>query len=546
MPVINLNKNYLLELISDGITHEEVKSQLGKLGIGIEAESEDSISLEISANRPDLLGAVGIARALRNFMHKTKHYSYSVGEGEPELTIRVGRNVKSIRPFFSAIVVKNASLTEESVSDMMNFAEKFCETHGRSRKKLAIGIHDLGRVDAKSLAYDAYGDEYYIPLNKTAQMKYSEVISGEPKGIEYGWTISNRKNLYPALKDSNGTLSLIPILNSERTRISQKTKDMLVDITGTSEWLVKKTADMLACMFMDMKADVRKARVISGNKERIFPEMSTGYITMQMYMAQAQIGVMIGPNNILSLANKMGYDAAAIGNKVRFRIPEYRLDVFNEQDVIEDIAIGYGYDYIQPLPIIAWQKGELEGNTKIAGSISDIMTGMGFSEMMNSYLTNDEINYDKMMIKRSEGAARLKNPKARTINMMRTWLLPSLMKNLALSVHEKMPQRIYEYDMVFAVEKGMPKESYHLAAVSADPKSNFNYIKSVVEGMAYLLGLDMGVAKKEHKSFIEGRCASILLGKKEIGFFGELHPEVLANFGIEEPVTAMELELQAK
>jgi phenylalanyl-tRNA synthetase beta chain len=109
-----------------------------------------------------------------------------------------------------------------------------------------------------------------------------------------------------------------------------------------------------------------------------------------------------------------------------------------------------------------------------------------------------------------------------------------------------MPQRIYEYDMVFVVEKGVPKESYHLAAASADPKSNFNYIKSVVEGVAYLLGLDIEVTKKEHKSFIEGRCAGILLGKREIGFFGELHPEVLTNFGIEEPVTAMEIELQAK
>jgi phenylalanyl-tRNA synthetase beta chain len=177
--------------------------------------------------------------------------------------------------------------------------------------------------------------------------------------------------------------------------------------------------------------------------------------------------------------------------------------------------------------------------------------GMGFSEMLNTYLTNEETNFGDMRIKDIDSHLsqykfdyiKLKNAKAQSVTMMRSLILPSLLKNLGISRHEKMPQRLFELDMVFYLSKKVPKEDYHLAAVSADPRSNFNYMKGVVEALAYFMKLDYRIEKYEHESFIKGRCAMISVGGEGIGVFGELHPEVLSNFGIEEPTAAFEINL---
>ena len=97
--------------------------------------------------------------------------------------------------------------------------------------------------------------------------------------------------------------------------------------------------------------------------------------------------------------------------------------------------------------------------------------------------------------------------------------------------------------MAFRVESEKPVEEYHIAAVETDSKANFNKIKAVVESIDYMLGLQFEIKKLEHESFIPGRCAGIYTNGAEIGFFGELHPQVMNNFGVEEPTIAFELSI---
>ena len=127
---------------------------------------------------------------------------------------------------------------------------------------------------------------------------------------------------------------------------------------------------------------------------------------------------------------------------------------------------------------------------------------------------------------------------------MRTWLLPSLLKNLGMSTNDTLPQNVFELDMVFKVKDRKAIESYHLAAVSIDTNTNFNDIKAVVGGLMAALGIDFTISEFKHATFIEGRCAEIMVDGKSVGFFGELHPKVLKNFGIEEPGTAFEIDLE--
>jgi phenylalanyl-tRNA synthetase beta chain len=337
-------------------------------------------------------------------------------------------------------------------------------------------------------------------------------------------------------------MALVPIINSERTKVTHATKNMIIDITGTSKYVIEKVVDMLAANFIDMGCDVYKVLINYGGKSQALPKMERKVISVPVEQVNKELGVVIGFNNVILLANKMGHEAALVGKNIKVSVPAYRLDVINDQDVIEDIAIAYGYDYIQRTPLPTTSPGMLEDSSKSMKAMSEVMVGLGFSEVMNSYLTNGETNFKLMRLKEQD-AITISNPKSSMATMFRTWLMPSLLKEIALSMHDKMPQRIFEIDMAFALGAKAPIEGYHLAAVSCDVKVNFNDMKAAFESFAKILGLDCRVVKGSHPSMIDGRCAELFLGKERVGFIGEIHPEVLLNFGIEEPATAFEIDL---
>ncbi len=112
---------------------------------------------------------------------------------------------------------------------------------------------------------------------------------------------------------------------------------------------------------------------------------------------------------------------------------------------------------------------------------------------------------------REQKRSAISNPKSSIATMFRTWLMPSLLKDIALSMHDRMPQRIFEMDMAFEHGGKGPEEGYHLAAVSCDVKVNFNDMKAVFESFAKILGLDCRVKRGSHPSMIEGRCAELFL-----------------------------------
>ncbi len=543
MPVITIDKRYLKRLTEPDLGDEKLAERISKLGFNVESMDEKEISIEITSNRPDLLGAVGLARAINHFSHKSKRFHYQITEEAPLLEIVVGAGVRKTRPYIASLAVTGLKFDEVSLANLLNATDKFTETYGRQRKKIAIGLHNLDEVSAP-LRYDAYKNEKFVPLSGTGEMAYSDIIEKTEKGRRYAETIpKSGAKRFPVLKDEKGALALIPIINSERTKVTKETKNLLVDVTGISEYLVNKTADLLAANFMDMGASVRKVQIVYRNKTVITPQLSTDSVRVPVSMLENEIGVEIGVNNVGSLADKMGYESSYTGNIVNFLVPTYRFDVINEQDIVEDIAIAYGYEYIRPAPIRSVNSGGLDTLTIYRSSITEAMAGLGFDQMMNSYLSNDQVNFTMMRMPVEKSAVRIRNPKSESITMMRTWIVPSLLRNIAASQNVPSPLEAFELDMAFTMKNGKPIEGYHMAAVSAGSRSDFNTIKSVYESVSKEMGVECKIEAANHPSFIEGRCAKIVANGKGIGFMGEIHPQVLNNFGIEEPTAALEIEL---
>ena len=541
MPIATYNKRHLMRTLGFKIGYGELIRNIMNLGLVVKRETDTEVDIEFKANRPDIISAVGLARAVRYFMRKSRKFDYNVVGEEAGFQINVGSGVARIRPYVAGMVVTGVRMDEGQLTDLINFTDKLSENYGRKRKRIAIGLHDLKQVKPP-LYYDAYGDEEFVPLGKARPMKFGEVLKKEQKGIKYGALLGESQRKYVALKDSVGTLALVPIINSERTKVTAATKNLLVDITGSTKHVIEKVADMLAANFIDMGCVVHCVKVNYAKESHLTPGMRTETVSLTVDQVENEVGVKIGFNNGILLANKMGYEAALIGNRIRFRVPAYRLDYINEQDLIEDIAIAYGYDYIRPVPVPSTATGTPDRGSVARNTVSEAMVGMGYGEAMNSYLTSEKRNFGMMRL-REQPCVTISNPKTETVTMMRTWLVPSLLECLAKSAHDRLPQRIFEVDLAFGMKAGKPEEAYRLAAVTCDARVNFNEAKADLEALGKALDIDFKVEALKHDSFIGGRCAAITVGGKKAGFFGEVHPEVLENFGIEEPVLAMEIDL---
>jgi phenylalanyl-tRNA synthetase beta chain len=114
--------------------------------------------------------------------------------------------------------------------------------------------------------------------------------------------------------------------------------------------------------------------------------------------------------------------------------------------------------------------------------------------------------------------------------------------------HESFPQRVFEVSDIIGVNMKTECRSerrLHVAGVSSHSTANFTEIKSVVEALLSNLGLsNWKIKPANNPSFIRGRAATVHIRNKNIGVLGEIHPEVLNNFELENPVSGFEISLK--
>ncbi len=526
---------------------EKLEDVLTRIGVEVEELSKEEIKVNITPNRPDLLDFVGLSRAIEHFTGAKPKDSFYKIENKPALTINATGQIKSVRPFIAGMIVKNANLSGNRLKYLINFTEKFAETYGRKRKKIAIGVHNLSAIEG-NLTYEAAKEGKITPLGSKKSMAFDRVMKEHAKGVTYQDTVPNygsKSVLYPVLKDEKKTIALIPITNCEETKVTEKTKDLFIDITSTSQISIRNSAAVIACSFLYAGAEVHPVGITYDRQGEEIPKLEYQEVKVAMNRAERTIGIITGRHNVIDLANRMGYTAAKYGPNVLFYVPPYRIDVLDEQDIVEDIAIAYGYDRIIPLAISGVSVGMSNEATDYENKLASAMVGLGYTEAINSILTNEEMNFKNMRTtSKQKDYAMIAESKTNAITMLRTVILPGILQDLSASANATMPQRIFEIGRTFTVKNGKIKESKRLAIASEHAKADFSEIKSVVEAILRYMEGSYKIENDNDATFIQGRCARVTLDGKVSAVFGEVHPEVLRNFGIEEPVVAAEIILK--
>lgn len=264
------------------------------------------------------------------------------------------------------------------------------------------------------------------------------------------------------------------------------------------------------------------------------PELKPGVMRLDIAYVNKLLGMDFSINEVKNLLEKMRYGAESGGNKLTVEIPPYRTDVLHPMDLVEDVAIAYGYENFKPERIAMVSTGRRDPMTKLSDKVRDPMIGLGFQEVMTLTLTNKTNLFNKMELP-EDRVVETENPASPEHSVVRNWLIPSLMSVLERNKNREYPQKLFEIGNSL---DGDGKETIGMAMVIAHSNTNLSEIKSISLGLLETLGLKYKIRKLSHGSFIEGRCAST-----DFCFFGEIHPRVLSNFGLEVPVTAAEFDI---
>lgn len=525
-----------------GTLDEKMQNRIAMFGTPLESFNDEEIELEIFPNRPDMLSYQGFKRAFLAFLgKKTGLKKYKVHKPEKDYRITIDSSVKNIWPYAACAIVKGLKLNNEKIKEIIEIQEKLTFTVGRKRKKLGLGIYPLDKIKLP-IKYKALEPDKikFIPLESSKEMSGLQILQKHPTGKEYSHLLAG-KTKFPIFIDAQeNILSMPPIINSQLTgRITEETKDVFVECTGKDFLFLKKVLNIFVTILADMGGEIYQME-IKENTKQVTPDLIPEKTSLSIENTNKLLGLELTEKNIKSLIEKMGYDY----EKGKIFIPSWRTDILSEVDLIEDVAIAYGYEnFIPEIPDIS-TTGEQEPKEFIKTKIAEILAGIEMLELSNYHLTNKKDQFLKMDIseKKINSFIELKESKT-DYNILRKDLTHYLIKILSENIDSEYPQKIFEIGTIFENKEEI-LEKEHLAA--AITPGNFTQIKQSLEYLFRMLNLKLEISESEDfpPHFIEGRVGNILLENKRIGFIGEIHPKILKNWKIKMPVALFEINLE--
>jgi phenylalanyl-tRNA synthetase beta chain len=285
---------------------------------------------------------------------------------------------------------------------------------------------------------------------------------------------------------------------------------------------------------------------VERQKHLTTPQFPTSSITLPLETINQVLGIPLARSEVKALLKKARFDVTdAISKEIEVIVPSYRIDVMHPLDVIEDIAIMYGYNNITPRWPNQITFGEISTNERFVDLTREIIVGLGFQEILSFTLTNKE-NLAQRMGTLDTKIVELINPSSQRFTCLRNWILPGLLEFLSHNTHIEYPQKIFEVGECVnldATQANRVSTNQKMGWVVAHSTANFSEMKSQAEAFFRNLGITPNLDIAEHPTFIKGRVGSIQIHEIEFGILGEIHPRILEVWGVETPVTGFELNL---
>lgn len=590
MPTIGIKRDLLFEALGQSFTEEEFNDLCFEFGLELdevttekemiskeqgedkscEASDEVIYRIEIPANRYDLLCLEGLVRALLIFQEKTDipRYRRVAPEGIWQQLIIKPETAK-VRPYAVSAVLRNITFTADRYRSFIDLQDKLHQNICRKRSLVAIGTHDLDTIEGPFI-YDAKppSEIKFIPLNQTKEYLASELMElySTDSHLRHYLPIIRDKPVYPIIYDKNGVvLSMPPIINGNHSRITLNTRNVFIECTATDLKKAKIVLDILVCMFSQYCDDpftIEETVVIypDGTPHQ-YPELQYRENKVKTSNINKKVGINVSEDMMAKMLTKMSLKSQIIDDtdskSILVEIPPTRHDILHECDIMEDVAIAYGYNNIvMTIPRTSTVARQHPIN-KLSDQLREEMAQSGFTEALTFSLVSKEDISEKL--RQPDGlldAVHISNPKAIEFQVGRTTLLPGLLKTIHANKKMPLPLKLFEISDVILKDNSHDvgaRNERHLCAIYYNKNTGFEIIHGIMDRLAQLLDIPFsnnnrkkGYHIKEHEdpTFFSGRCAEIIINDTTVGKFGVLHPEVVTNFDLSLPCSALEINLE--
>ncbi len=525
------------------------------------------LDFEITSNRPDCLSMVGMARetaATLRTNYTMPNFNYEVKcstnindklkvEVKDKLCRRyMARGVKNVKVEPSPSWMQERLLEAgvrpiNNIVDITNFV------------MLEIGqpMHafDARQVESKTIVIEKANDgEKFTTLDEIERELDSSIlmIKDDSKSVAVAGIMGG---LNSEIQDDT-TEVIFESANFEGTNIRVSSKKLNLRSESSSRFdkdidpnLAKLAIDRACALICELNC----GEVMEGTIDIYNDVKEEGSITVNSTWINKFLGTEISKEEMKEALDSLDLITEIKNEDLIISIPTFRIDIAIKEDIAEEIARIYGYDKI-PTTIfkVSTEREPKYKNELLTDKVIEIMVASGVNQSISYSFVSPKV-FDKVNIpvdSELRNVVKIKNPLGEDYSVMRTTTLPSIMESLGRNYSRNNDYvRLFEIGRIYLPnedEKQLPTEK-NVLTIGIYGDCDYLDLKGIVENIIDGLGISKAkyVRESENPSYHPGKTAALMVRNKKVGVFGEVHPDVTENYGINVNCYVAELDLDS-
>ena len=518
--------------------------------------------LEITPNRPDCLSHIGIARELSAYYGKELKYPET--EIKNEIEEKTSDNVK--------VTIEDSNLSRRYVTRILkNVTVKESPKWLKERIE-SVGLRSINNiVDVSNfILMEMNHPNHVFDLDKIEgnEIKVKSAVKGD-KLVTLDEQERELEDGDIVICDSKKILALGGVMGGLDSEVTDNTKNILLEVAQFNPQNVRKTSRRLTLSSdssyrFERGIDVEDSIKVINRLANLIQEVAGGEILngyVDVYPVPHEnkvaelnferlnrfVGKVIPREKVIEILRNLEIDVKDNGDTLTLTAPSYRDDLELEQDYFEEVIRMYGFDNIENiLPRVDINKNSTLDTTKLTDRVKTICASVGLKEVINySFIPKDALQKLKFTGVSEDKLIDISNPITEDFVTMRPTLLYSLIKNAKDNMNRNVSNiRFFEVSRTFEKAEELAKEDIKVGIILAgendktlwNPKPvhyDFYDLKGIVEEIFSKLKFQsFSIKRSVQTEFHPGRSADVFVGKEYIGSFGEIHPDVLENFGL--------------
>ncbi len=536
--------------------------------------SQAIMEAEITSNRPDCMGHLGVARELAAGLDRPLKRDFMpafTGTADPP-----GRDLVTV-------TIDDPDLCSRYIGGVIKGVRVGPSPDWIQRRLRACGVRPINNiVDITNYVLLEYAQPLHAfdlarlngPAVRVRRAREKEKL------LALDGTVRDLAPDMLVIADALRPVAIAGVIGSEETAVTTATTDVLLESANFNGPSVRQTSRALG---LRTEASARFERALppelalagARRAASLIAELAGGTVhrewadlyphpqqPVRVNLKPALIDDILGTHVPLeeaeSILKRLNFHVKVMGDGEWDVLPPvFRLDVAIPEDLVEEVGRVYGYDRVPAtLPghrHETWTASSPSLDRRL-DAIREVMAGAGYTETWNPALVSGR-KLEALRI--AAHAMRVSNALSDDMDTLRTSLLPSLIDVMALNRDRgRLDVRIYEIAAAFLARVGerngaQPEEPLRLAAVAAagetadDGRNALYRLKSVLDGCLDAMSApSCTYDRASTELFHPGRCAAVMLDGRQLGYIGELHPTVTYGAGIDGRVVAFEVDVE--